>query len=60
MIEKTRDMVLDLYSKKNGYKHDSVVVYGDTDSVMIKFGVKTVAEAIKVGKEAALKVTKIF
>jgi hypothetical protein len=30
MIEKTRDMVLDIYCKKNGYAHDSEVIYGDT------------------------------
>ena len=60
MIEKTRDLVLKIYSQKNGYKHDSQVIYGDTDSVMIKFGVKTVEEAIKVGKEAAIEITKVF
>jgi len=60
MIEQTRDMVLDVYSKKKGFPHDSVVIYGDTDSVMIKFGVKTVKEAIEIGKEAAVKITKIF
>ena len=27
---------------------------------MIKFGVKTVEEAIKVGKEAAIEITKVF
>lgn len=60
MIEATRDKVLNDYSIKNGYKYDSEVVYGDTDSVMIKFGVKTVAEAIEVGKEAAISISKIF
>ena len=29
------------------------VIYGDTDSVMCKFGVDTVEEAMKLGKEAA-------
>jgi DNA polymerase delta subunit 1 len=31
---------------------------GDTDSVMVKFGVKTVAEALELGKEAAKLATK--
>ena len=29
------------------------VVYGDTDSVMIRFGVATVAESMALGQEAA-------
>lgn len=36
------------------------VVYGDTDSVMIKFGVSTVAEAMELGKEAAEYVSAKF
>lgn len=36
------------------------VVYGDTDSVMVKFGVKTVAEAMEIGLHAATEVSKIF
>eukprot|EP00960_Hanusia_phi_P064536 765821-Hanusia_phi.AAC.6 len=39
MIELTKAKVEAQYTVANGYKHDSVVVYGDTDSVMIKFGV---------------------
>ena len=63
MIEKTRDTVLEIYNKRNGYAHDCVyffiqeVIYGDTDSVMIKFGVSTVEEAMKLGKEAANTIT---
>lgn len=29
------------------------VIYGDTDSVMCRFGVSTVEEAMKLGQEAA-------
>ena len=36
------------------------VIYGDTDSVMVRFGVSTVAESMKLGHEAALKVTESF
>lgn len=36
------------------------MIYGDTDSVMVKFGVDTVAEAMKLGREAAEFVTKKF
>ena len=36
------------------------VIYGDTDSVMVRFGVSTVAEAMKLGQEAAVKVSESF
>merc|ERR1719401_2714778 len=42
MIDHTKNMVEAHYTIKNGYAHDSLVVYGDTDSVMVKFGVDTV------------------
>jgi hypothetical protein len=35
-------------------------VYGDTDSVMVRFGVKTVAEAMELGAHAAIELTKQF
>lgn len=45
---------------ENGYAHNAVVIYGDTDSVMVKFGVDTVREAMKLGQEAAQSVTEKF
>ena len=36
------------------------VIYGDTDSVMVKFGVATVAEAMALGREAAEFVSAKF
>lgn len=45
---------------QNGYPHDADVVYGDTDSVMVKFGCKTVAEAMPLAEKAAEEVSRIF
>lgn len=59
-IERTKDFVEKNYTIANGYPADADVIYGDTDSVMVVFGVKTVAEAMKLGKEAAKRVTGIF
>lgn len=36
------------------------VIYGDTDSVMVKLGVATVKEAMEIGKEAAEWVSSHF
>ncbi|XP_043474062.1 DNA polymerase delta catalytic subunit isoform X1 [Leptopilina heterotoma] len=60
MIEKTKHEVEEHYCKKNGYKHDSIVIYGDTDSVMVKFGVTDIREAMQLGKEAADYVSAKF
>jgi DNA polymerase delta subunit 1 len=60
MIEQTKNEVEATYNKINGYDHDAVVIYGDTDSVMVKFGVKTVAEAMALGSEAAAAVSEKF
>ncbi|XP_030845110.1 DNA polymerase delta catalytic subunit isoform X1 [Strongylocentrotus purpuratus] len=60
MIDKTRQLVETRYTVENGYKTTSKVIYGDTDSVMVKFGVKTVAESMELGKEAAAWISDEF
>jgi DNA polymerase delta subunit 1 len=49
MIEATKTYVEDKYTIQNGYEHDAKVVYGDTDSVMVKFGPSDVAKAMDLG-----------
>ncbi|CAO3669799.1 unnamed protein product [Rhizopus stolonifer] len=60
MIIKTKETVEEQFSKKNGYKFDAKVIYGDTDSVMIKFGVDNLKEAMELGRESARLVTEKF
>merc|ERR1719401_578359 len=60
MIDHTKNLVEAKYTVQNGYAHDAQVVYGDTDSVMVKFGMESVAEAMKFGEEAADMVSKTF
>ena len=60
MIEATKQFVLEKYTKANGYEFDSDVIYGDTDSVMVKFGTNDIAEAMRLGKEAAAYVSTKF
>ena len=38
------------YTIANGYQHDAHVIYGDTDSVMVKFGVDNLVDAMALGK----------
>ncbi|RWA14021.1 hypothetical protein EKO27_g1078 [Xylaria grammica] len=60
MIEKTKDEVEKRYNIANGYTHNAQVIYGDTDSVMVKFGTEDLAEAMKLGEEAANFVSSKF
>ncbi|XP_056144601.1 DNA polymerase delta catalytic subunit [Lampris incognitus] len=60
MIEQTKQLVESKYTIANGYQTDAKVIYGDTDSVMVKLGVATVKEAMDVGKEAAEWVSSHF
>lgn len=64
MIDITSKTVVEHYNKKNGYDFDAVVIYGDTDSVMVVFGYENTLEGrimcMKLGKEASELVTKKF
>uniref|UniRef100_A0A3Q3GHB2 DNA polymerase n=2 Tax=Labrus bergylta TaxID=56723 RepID=A0A3Q3GHB2_9LABR len=60
MIEQTKQLVESKYTLSNGYPGDAKVIYGDTDSVMVKLGVETVKEAMEVGREAAEWVSSHF
>jgi len=60
LLEKTKEFVEDKYTKAEGYEYDAQVVYGDTDSVMIKFGPDNVKETFPLAIEAAERCTKIF
>jgi DNA polymerase delta subunit 1 len=57
MIQRTIALVQGKFTRANGYPGDAEVIYGDTDSVMVRWspvkGAVTVAQAIKLGQEAA-------
>lgn len=60
MIEKTKEEVEARYTIANGYSHDAQVIYGDTDSVMVKFGPKELEKAMDLGRDAAVYVSAKF
>ncbi|XP_004502958.1 DNA polymerase delta catalytic subunit [Cicer arietinum] len=60
MIEHTKKLVEDKFTTLNGYQHTAEVIYGDTDSVMVQFGVSAVEEAMSLGREAAEYISGTF
>lgn len=60
MIERTKHELEARYTIANGYEHDAEVIYGDTDSVMVKFGPKDLEKAMELGQDAASFVSSKF
>ncbi|PKA57109.1 DNA polymerase delta catalytic subunit [Apostasia shenzhenica] len=60
MIEHTKKIVEEKFTTLAGYDHNAEVIYGDTDSVMVQFGVPTVEAAMKLGREAAEYISGTF
>ncbi|XP_021675936.2 DNA polymerase delta catalytic subunit isoform X2 [Hevea brasiliensis] len=60
MIEHTKKLVEEKFTIIGGYEQNAEVIYGDTDSVMVQFGMPTVTEAMKLGREAAEYISGTF
>ncbi|VDP16862.1 unnamed protein product [Soboliphyme baturini] len=60
MIDRTKSEVEAKFTEANGYPADAKVIYGDTDSVMVSFGVDSVADAMALGREGAEYVSSRF
>lgn len=60
MIEFTKELAEKKFTVENGYLHNAQVIYGDTDSVMIKFGPQSLEHAMNLGKEAAIFISSHF
>jgi DNA polymerase delta subunit 1 len=60
LLEMTKEFIETKYTIGNGYEHDAQVVYGDTDSVFIKFGTASIKETFPIAIEAAEKCSAIF
>lgn len=53
-------MIESQFCLTNGFRANTHVIYGDTDSVMVRFGVEKIQDAMTLGTQAAKFVTKQF
>nr|CEL67028.1 TPA: DNA polymerase, related [Neospora caninum Liverpool] len=60
MIDFTRREVEKMFCKDKTRACNATVIYGDTDSVMVDFGDFSIAEAMKLGEEAAQALSAKF
>jgi DNA polymerase delta subunit 1 len=60
LLLQTKQFVETTYTVANGFAHDAEVIYGDTDSVMVKFGPPSVEDAMPLAMRAAQEVSSIF
>jgi len=60
LLERTKAFVEEEFTKAQGYDHDAIVVYGDTDSVMVNFGTADVKTTFPLAIKAAEACSKIF
>merc|ERR1719268_202766 len=61
MIKATKECIESHFTQRNGYAHDAQVVYGDTDSVMIRFAPEqNLEDAMRLSREASEVCTAAF
>lgn len=60
MIAFSKRCIEETFCKKKGYSHDTTVIYGDTDSVMINFKESSMERVFEMASEISAYVTKKF